>query len=63
MQSSWQGLCSELYSAKQYYVEGETFTPEGGILKVYSYNEKTKEEKYRFVDLTASFLPFRTAHF
>ncbi len=42
----------ELYSAKQYYVEGETFTPEGGILKVYSYNEKTKEEKYRFVDLT-----------
>ena len=35
----------ELYSAKQYYVEGETFTPEGGILKVYSYNEKTKEEK------------------
>jgi len=42
----------ELYSAKQYYVEGETFTPEGGILIVYSYNEKTKEEKYRFVDLT-----------
>lgn len=42
----------ELYSAKQYYVEGETFTPEGGILKVYSYNEKTKEEKCRFVDLT-----------
>lgn len=42
----------ELYSAKQYYVEGETFTPEGGVLKVYSYNEKTKEEKYRFVDLT-----------
>lgn len=42
----------QLYSAKQYYVEGETFTPEGGILKVYSYNEKTKEEKYRFVDLT-----------
>ena len=42
----------ELYSAKQYYVEGETFTPEDGILKVYSYNEKTKEEKYRFVDLT-----------
>lgn len=42
----------ELYSAKQYYVEGETFTPEGGILKVYSYNEKTKEERYRFVDLT-----------
>lgn len=42
----------ELYSAKQYYIEGETFTPEGGILKVYSYNEKTKEEKYRFVDLT-----------
>ena len=42
----------ELYSAKQYYVEGETFTPEGGILKVCSYNEKTKEEKYRFVDLT-----------
>ena len=42
----------ELYSAKQYYVEGESFTPEGGILKVYSYNEKTKEEKYRFVDLT-----------
>lgn len=42
----------ELYSAKQYYVEGETFTPEGGILKVYSYNEKTNEEKYRFVDLT-----------
>lgn len=42
----------ELYSAKQYYVEGDTFTPEGGILKVYSYNEKTKEEKYRFVDLT-----------
>lgn len=42
----------ELYSAKQYYVEGETFTPEGGILKVNSYNEKTKEEKYRFVDLT-----------
>lgn len=42
----------ELYSAKQYYVEDETFTPEGGILKVYSYNEKTKEEKYRFVDLT-----------
>ena len=42
----------ELYSAKQYYVEGETFTPVGGILKVYSYNEKTKEEKYRFVDLT-----------
>lgn len=42
----------ELYSAKQYYVEGETFTPEGGILKVYSYNEKTKKEKYRFVDLT-----------
>lgn len=42
----------ELYSAKQYYVEGETFTPKGGILKVYSYNEKTKEEKYRFVDLT-----------
>lgn len=42
----------ELYSAKQYYVEGETFTPEGGILKVYSYNEKTKEEKYRFVNLT-----------
>ena len=42
----------ELYSAKQYYVEGETFTPEGGILKVYSYNEKTKEKKYRFVDLT-----------
>lgn len=42
----------ELYSAKQYYVEGETFTPEGGIIKVYSYNEKTKEEKYRFVDLT-----------
>ena len=42
----------ELYSAKQYYVEGETFTPEGGILKVYSYNEKTKEEKHRFVDLT-----------
>ena len=42
----------ELYSAKQYYVEGESFTPEGGVLKVYSYNEKTKEEKYRFVDLT-----------
>lgn len=42
----------ELYSAKQYYVEGETFTPEGGILIVYSYNEKTKEEKNRFVDLT-----------
>lgn len=42
----------ELYSAKQYYVEGETFTPEDGILIVYSYNEKTKEEKYRFVDLT-----------
>lgn len=42
----------ELYSAKQYYVEGETFTPKGGILIVYSYNEKTKEEKYRFVDLT-----------
>lgn len=42
----------ELYSAKQYYVEGESFTPEGGILKVCSYNEKTKEEKYRFVDLT-----------
>ena len=42
----------ELYSAKQYYVKGETFTPEGGILKVYSYNEKTKEEKYRFIDLT-----------
>lgn len=42
----------ELYSAKQYYVEGETFTPEGGVLKVYSYNEKTKEEKCRFVDLT-----------
>ena len=42
----------ELYSAKQYYVEGESFTPEGGILIVYSYNEKTKEEKYRFVDLT-----------
>ena len=42
----------ELYSAKQYYVEGETSTPEDVILKVYSYNEKTKEEKYRFVDLT-----------
>lgn len=42
----------ELYSAKQYYVEGETFMPEGGVLKVCSYNEKTKEEKYRFVDLT-----------
>lgn len=42
----------ELYSAKQYYVEGESFTPEGGVLKVCSYNEKTKEEKYRFVDLT-----------
>lgn len=42
----------ELFSAKQYYVEGESFTPEGGILKVYSYNEKTKEEKYRFVNLT-----------
>ena len=42
----------ELYYAKQYYVEGETFTPEGGVLKVYSYNEKTNEEKCRFVDLT-----------
>lgn len=42
----------ELYSAKQYYVEGETFTPEGGILIVYSYNEKTNKEKSRFVDLT-----------
>lgn len=42
----------ELYSAKQYYVEGETFTPEDGILIVYSYNEKTNKEKSRFVDLT-----------
>ena len=51
MQSSWQGLCSELYSAKQYYVEGETFTPEGGILKVYSYNEKTYLHKRRLEDV------------
>lgn len=42
----------ELYSVKQYYVDGETFTPEGGILKVYTYNEKTNEEGYRFVDMT-----------
>lgn len=42
----------ELNYAKQYYVEGESFTPEGGSLIVYSYNEKTKESKRRYVDLT-----------
>ncbi len=42
----------ELNYAKQYYVEGESFTPEGGSLIVYSYNENTKESKRRYVDLT-----------
>lgn len=45
----------ELYSAKQYYVEGETFTPEGGILKVYSYNEKRRKK-----NTASSILPTRT---
>lgn len=44
----------ELYYAKQYYVEGEKFTPEGGLLKVNTYNAKKQEESYRLIDLTDS---------
>ncbi|UKI14320.1 MAG: hypothetical protein L6V85_09740 [Clostridiales bacterium] len=46
----------ELYSAKQYYVEGETFTPEGGILKSLLLQRKKRRKK----NTASSILPTRT---